>query len=249
VRRDWREKGIYDLLDRLYSEIWIYGIRDFYDPVREYGIPDAIGAKTRFTGYIPRKVPKSDVVLKFRREMKVDDRQKLVVVTTGGGGDGYRVMDVYLKMLEARAHRTDFKSVLITGPFMPKQQRADVFRRARRLGVRPYPFFRQMEKLLAAADAVVCMGGYNTLCEILSQKTVSLVVPRETPRKEQLLRAQAFKRHRLADYIAWESVTPRTLGEKIDDLLCRPESYLEAISRFRFTGVESMCRRLADFRH
>jgi predicted glycosyltransferase len=131
---------------------------------------------------------------------------------------------------------------------MPKKQRTDVFRRARRLGVRPYPFFRQMEKILAAADAVVCMGGYNTLCEILSQKTVSLIVPRETPRREQLLRAQAFKRHQLADYIPWAEFTPGALRERIDHLLQHPETLQEAISRFRFTGVETMCSRLSDFR-
>ena len=248
VKKDWRDKGIYDLLDRLYSEIWIYGIRDFYDPIAEYEIPEAISRKIRFTGYIPRKVPNRDAVARFRREMGVERDVKLVVVTTGGGGDGYPVMDTYLKMLEAAGGAVPFKSVLITGPFMPKKRRSDVFKRARRLGVRPYPFFRQMEKILAAADLAVCMGGYNTLCEILSQQTVSLIIPRETPRKEQLLRARAFKRHHLADYIPWAEFTPDSLRKKIDCLLGRPESLAQAIAGFRFTGVETMCSRLSDFR-
>jgi len=248
VKKDWSEKGIYDLLDQLYTEIWIYGIREFYDPVLEYDIPESISRKIRFTGYIPRRVPGRDAVAKFRREMGIDQDHKLVVVTTGGGGDGYPVMDTYLQMLESSEMPASFKSVLITGPFMPKKQRVDVFRRARRLGVRSYPFFRQMEKILAAADLVVCMGGYNTLCEILSQKTVSLIIPRETPRREQLLRAQAFKRHQLADYIPWAEFAPDRLRERIESLLEHPEGLRESISRFRFTGVEAMCSRLSDFR-
>ena len=248
VKKDWKDKGIYDSLDRLYTEIWIYGIREFYDPVKEYEIPESINRKIRFTGYIPRKVPSRDSVKNFRREMRINNGEKLVVVTTGGGGDGYPVMDTYLKMLEAIDGPIPFKTVLITGPFMPRQQRTDVFKRARRLGVRPYPFFRQMEKILSAADVAICMGGYNTLCEILSQKTVSLIIPRETPRKEQLLRAQAFSRHGLVDYIPWQDFSPESLFDKLDRLLHHPEPFQEAISRFRFTGVETMCSRLSDFR-
>ena len=57
VRKDWKEKKIYTALEELYSEIWIYGIQAFYDPIREYAIPDAISRKIHFTGYIPRKIP------------------------------------------------------------------------------------------------------------------------------------------------------------------------------------------------
>jgi predicted glycosyltransferase len=48
---------------------------------------------------------------------------------------------------------------------MPKNERKQVFKRARKLGVRTFHFYRGMEKIFAAADLVVCMGGYNTLCE------------------------------------------------------------------------------------
>ena len=39
-----------------------------------------------------------------------------------------------------------------------------------------------MEEILAAADVVVSMGGYNTVCEILSQGTVGADNPaRQSP--------------------------------------------------------------------
>ena len=69
------------------------------------------------------------------------------------------------------------------------------------LGIQAYDFFSDMETLIAASDIVVCMGGYNTLCEVLSSKTMSLVIPRETPRKEQYIRAQAFHREHLIEFI------------------------------------------------
>ncbi|MDJ0818642.1 MAG: glycosyltransferase [Desulfobacterales bacterium] len=249
VKKDWKEKRVYQHLENLYSEIWIYGIQDFYDPIKEYEISDAISEKMHFTGYIPRKIPGKDAVRHIKKELGLQNGERLVVVSTGGGGDGYRVMDNYLTALETFSSRLPFKSVLITGPFMPKQDRNDVFRRARKLGIRTYHFYRQMEKIFAAADIVVSMGGYNTLCEILGQGTISLVIPRETPRKEQIIRARAFHRQNLVDFIPWDDFTPRLLHEKLTTLLQNPEPYHSAISRFRLTGIETMQQRLLEFRY
>ncbi len=249
VKKDWKEKRVYQHLENLYSEIWIYGIQDFYDPIKEYEISDAISEKMHFTGYIPRKIPGKDAVRHIKKELGLQNGERLVVVSTGGGGDGYRVMDNYLTALETFSSRLPFKSVLITGPFMPKQDRNDVFRRARKLGIRTYHFYRQMEKIFAAADVVVSMGGYNTLCEILGQGTLSLVIPRETPRKEQIIRARAFHRQNLVDFIPWDDFTPRLLHEKLTTLLQNPEPYHSAISRFRLTGIETMQQRLLEFRY
>jgi len=33
VRSDWQKKGVYEILDKLYSEIWVYGNRELYDPI------------------------------------------------------------------------------------------------------------------------------------------------------------------------------------------------------------------------
>lgn len=91
-------------------------------------------------------------------------------------------------------------------------------------------------------------GGYNTLCEILGQGTISLVIPRETPRKEQIIRARAFHRQNLVDYIPWDDFSPALLHEKLIALLRNPAPYHDAISRFRLTGIETMQQRLRVFR-
>jgi predicted glycosyltransferase len=248
TREEWQEKGVYQVLEELYSEIWIYGNRDLYDPIREYGISDAVSRKIHFTGYIPRKVPSPEGVQSIRKEHGLQEDDKLVVVTTGGGGDGFTLMDAYLKMLESAPGPAAFKSILITGPFMPKSERKNVNKRSRKLGVRMYHFYRQMEKIFAAADVVVSMGGYNTLCEILSQGSISLVIPRETPRKEQLIRAETFKRRNLTDFIPWEALAPERLQAKLTGLLENAAAYREAIAGFRFTGIETMKQRIQVFR-
>lgn len=248
VRRDWWKKNVYENLDKLYSEIWIYGHQNFYDPITEYAIPEPVKKKMHFTGYIPRRTPSAKEAGRIRRELGVAPHEKLIVVTTGGGGDGFAVMDTYLAMLEAQPLDRGIKSVLVTGPFMPQEERKGLFKRARRVNAQTFLFYRRMEKLMAAADLVVSMGGYNTLSEVVCQGTLSLVIPRETPRTEQLIRARAFKKQGLIDYIPWNDFSPPLMRRKIDQILANPDPYYAALSQFRFTGIENMRNRIHAFR-
>ena len=157
-------------------------------------------------------------------------------------------MDTYLKVLEQQLPKHPFRSVLVTGPFMPREERKIVFKRARRQGAASFLFFRQMEKLMAAADLVISMGGYNTLSEVLNQGTPSLVIPREKPRLEQLIRARAFHDQGLIDYIPRAQCSPAELEQRIEQLLDQPQAYRDALARFRFTGIDTMRSRINRFR-
>ncbi len=247
IRADWEHKGIYEHLQNLYSEIWVYGRQAIYDSIEEYAIPKSIHKKIIFTGYLARRVASAKTIKRTRKKFCAGQKEKLVVVTTGGGGDGYLLMDTYLRMLENNSLPKS-KSVLITGPFMPLEQRRQIAKRARALKVKVRPFYPRMEELFGAADLVISMGGYNTACEILSQKTLSLIIPRDTPRKEQLIRAQALKKQHLIDYIPWDDLNRETLHEKIQLLLEQPHQFQTAMDNFHLDGVESIKGRLQTFR-
>jgi predicted glycosyltransferase len=93
---DWTGKDIYDAMDELYGEIWIYGCQTFYDSIREYRIPPHVASKVHFTGYIRRHVPSQDEIRATRKDLGIREDEKLVLVTTGGGGDGHPVVDTVL---------------------------------------------------------------------------------------------------------------------------------------------------------
>lgn len=238
TRADWKRKKFPEVLRDLYSEIWVYGEKNMYNPVTEYAFPDDIAEKTVFTGYIPRKVP---------RTRKVRRKHKQVVVTIGGGGDGYVVLDNYLKMLETNG-TVDFKTLMITGPFLSPDRLDELADRARALKVQIKPFVRNMEKKMANADLVVSMGGYNTICEILSLKKPALIIPRDNPRQEQLIRARVFKGCGLCDFIKWGDVTPEIMREKVNALLDDSSTCTEALNDFALTGLDVMRERLDYFR-
>ena len=240
TREEWRRKGFAQVLRELYSEIWIYGDRDMYDPVAEYAMPPEIAAKTVFCGYIPRAVPSEKY---FRRKGPLPK----VVVTTGGGGDGYAVLDNFLRMVE-EGGPVDYDPLLVTGPFMGRDPQDELAARARKVGVKLTTFMKRLEQKLAEADLVISMGGYNTVCEILSLRKPSLLIPRDTPRREQLIRAEVMSRRGLVDYIKWDDLEPGLLRRKIDAMLADPEPIRRAVENFSMTGLDVMRSRLAVFR-
>jgi len=140
-----------------------------------------------------------------------------------------------------------FQSVLVTGPFLSSIDKDNVLERASELGVQAYDFFPEMETLIAASDIVVCMGGYNTICEVLSSKTLSLVIPREIPRKEQFIRAQAFKEKNLLEFIPWSDLNEFVLEERILYMLEHKDRYETAMAQFEMTGIENICERISKF--
>jgi len=243
--REWRDKNIYRVLEELYSEIWVYGDRQIYDPVREYAIPPHIAAKIHFTGYIPRKMVAPEKRPSLRRAMHIDAGEKLVVVTAGGGGDGYKVIDTYLAMLEKGG--VGFTSMIVTGPLLGEAHYDRLAERARKLKVRICKFHRKMEKVISAADCVVSMGGYNTMCEIVSARRPSLILPRSTPRQEQAIRARLFAERGLLEYLPWEEISAEGMRGKIEFLLDHGTVYQQRLETFAMTAFESIAGRLMSF--
>jgi predicted glycosyltransferase len=248
ICKDWRKKGVYRYLDTLYDEIWVYGDKDIYNPIEQYKIPEEIQEKVVFTGYISRNVFDSATRDTIRRQFRIFDNDTFILVTTGGGGDGSEVLEHFLALHDRFPQELPFKSIVITGPFMPKKDREEFTVRAGRYGIKILPFHSRMEELMKAADLIVTMGGYNTFCEILTQRTPALVIPRETPRLEQLIRAECMHARGLIEYIPWTKVTPILLREKIITMVSQSSSYIHAMENFSLSGLETMRQRLDYFK-
>jgi predicted glycosyltransferase len=249
VRKDWESKNVYQYLETLYDEIWVYGNREIYDPIKEYNIPTTLEPKIRFTGYIPRKHWSQSVRRKTRKRYRILDEDTFILVTAGGGGDGCELLDHYLSMHDFFPTSLPFKTLMITGPFMPKSSRNKIRKRALQYGIKTMPFLPQMEQLIGAADLVISMGGYNTICEIISQQTPSLIIPRETPRKEQLIRAEQLKKQGLLDYLPWSNVSAQLLRDKIVTILDNRKTYQQHMADFELSGLDIMRSRVEYFKN
>ena len=125
------------------------------------------------------------------------------------------LLEAYVQAL--RLEPAKWTSVIVTGPFMPTAERGRLEELCRGLpSLIIRPFERDVPSLMHAADAVVTMGGYNSLCEVTGSNTRALVIPRTSPRTEQLLRAQSFARLGLVDFLLLEHTTPTELREAVE---------------------------------
>ncbi|MGH2531375.1 MAG: glycosyltransferase family protein [Thermomicrobiales bacterium] len=218
VRSTWQREGIHELLDNLYDRILVYGTPELYDVVAEYGLSPRAAAKTRYVGYL-RRPPAARTRDEVRAELGVCSN-RLVVVTAGGGGDGG---DLFRSIADAIRHEpaaNGYDWLLVAGPLMAEAELADL--RARvgpRAGVHLLDFAEDLASYLAAADAVVSMGGYNSVCEILSLNCPALIVPRVHPRREQLIRAEGLSRRNLIRMLNPKELSPRRLLTEIDTLV------------------------------
>jgi predicted glycosyltransferase len=232
TRERWRRDGSYDLLDQTYDRILVYGSREVFDPITEYGLSQAAADKTIFTGYLGRgdRLTPPDQI----RALCGIGSEPLVVVTAGGGvPGGEELIHMYLAACRASL-LAGLVSFVVTGPLLLDRERAEFADAAASLdGVTLVPFLADMPSYLNAADVVVTAFGYNTACETVGRGKRVLVAPILS---EQQLRAERFEALGLVTQLnQW---TPERLAETIWELLAAPPP----VPRLKFDGL----RRFGD---
>ena len=217
IREQWRELGVYDALEHLYDGIAVYGSPALHDVAEAYAIPRAVRPKLHYCGYIVREPSRVDPAV-VRRELGLPEGAALVLATVGSGSDGFPVLDTAVAALERlAAKRPELRAIVVTGPFMPADQRAELERRAT-ASCRVVPEADTL-RLFAAADAVVSMGGYNSVCEALAAARPMVIVPRATAKVEQTIRAELLAARGLVSCVHPRELAPDRLAEAIEGVL------------------------------
>jgi predicted glycosyltransferase len=215
VADEWRKGKIADVLRDYYQQIWIYGDAAVYDPVKEYCFPADIADKVRFLGYFDQRKR----LVQAPGGQQDCARQPYILCMVGGGQDGAQLAETFVR---ARLPH-GMQGVLLCGPHMDPAVRLGLHQSALstdRLEV--LDFIPEPARLIEAAAAVVCMGGYNSVCEVMSFDKRALIVPRVQPRQEQLIRAQRLSDLGLVEMLSPDRLSPGLLGERLEQLLTRP---------------------------
>jgi predicted glycosyltransferase len=244
VRADWASDVSLDTMESLYDRILIYGQSAIFDPVREYRMPPALAERTRFCGYVtPGQRGHVGITAAPRRR---GDRP-VVLATPGGGEDGLVMLEAFV----LAAQRADWDAVLVSGPQADKSDCDTLQAMADRARIRVYGFVRDLSAWFPAVDALVTMGGYNTLVEALAAGTPTVCVPRVKPRQEQLIRARAFAHLGLVSVIDPSCLSPTVLGEEVTAALrsCRSTMGQRVRDVIDLNGARNAAAHLAELAH
>lgn len=229
TRHSLHESQSFDLIERYYDEVWIYGVPELFDHLGEYAYPEHIAAKAHYCGYLRRPT----------EEQSKQNRTPRVLVTTGGGADGATVVEAYLAGLVDLPRRLALRTKIIFGPQMPKADRQALLDRYGHLrDVKFRDFKSDLTKEYAKADVVVSMAGYNTVCELLSSGKRAVLVPREQPVQEQLIRARKLAAMDIFALVEQSKLTPALLMQAVMQALTtestdKPAVDLDGLPRIR----------------
>jgi predicted glycosyltransferase len=239
----WQKEMTYQTIREYYDEVVIYGCKEIFDAAHDYDIIAEFPGSVRYSGYVCSQGP-----VKSREQVRADlrlRRQNLVVVTTGGGHDGYPLMRSCLEAFHLIGKDSRFEAVLITGPLMDPDQREQLRSQARGLGARVFGCVEDAPSFINAADLVITMAGYNSLCEVVSLRRKALVVPRLGPRAEQRMRAKLFQEKGLIDVLEPQEVSPKYLAQRIIEDLERTD-FPQAHAAIDTTGTSNAACRLSE---
>lgn len=216
---DWRRHGYFNILRWYYDDILVLGDQKIFDVCEAYRFPRGLREKVHHCGYIQRELPGRSRVA-IRKELGVDDTEGLVLVTTGGGEDGYEVLAASLTAASNLAKRRPVKTLLVTGPELrPAQSRSIQMAARSRAGLQVIEFTDNLMSYMHAADVVISMAGYNTICELLTLGKRCIVVPRVRPVEEQKIRAQRLGELSTFRIILPDELTPQLLESALEEEL------------------------------
>lgn len=211
IREEWRQAGNENVIRARYDALWVYGDPSVYDVVAEYGFANDIAAKIQYTGYLDQSERAALVPEGWTDPLEalglMPDGYALCLV--GGGQDGAPLAEAFANAV----FPDDMSGVIVTGPFMPQEatQRLHCYAATNpRLHV--VDFIAEPTLLLRHARRVIGMGGYNTTLEILSYEKRALLVPRVSPRREQMIRAELLASRGLIDILHPDAIDSAALS-------------------------------------
>ncbi len=243
VLAEWRPYRMQKRIAEFYDQVVVYGDQAVFDPVTAYKFPDELAGRTDFCGYVFNREHAASLE-HFERPFPPRDKRErpVALATTGGGEDGFRTLEMFMHASAS----APWQGVAVAGPMTPVAELEILAGLAAQCGVTFRHFVPHLSALFDSVDALVCMGGYNTLVEASALGVPTICVPRITPRTEQLIRAEAFARLGLLQVSRPDQLSPHTLRCQIATaLLSSPEELrARAHGALNFNGAEQAARHL-----
>jgi predicted glycosyltransferase len=197
--RQWSAERGAEALDAWFDEVWVHGDRQVHDVTAALELPHRLRGAMTFTGYLTRRVapvPRGG--------------PEVLIGLASGGSEGVRVARSFV----AAAALHGLRSELVLGANLSRRDRAGL-----QVAAAAIPNLLIHDRvpdlgggLLDRAGAVVSMGGYGTVCEVLGSCLPTLIVPRTQLRHEQLIRATALADRGLVSMLHPDALSPEEIA-------------------------------------
>lgn len=244
TRAVWDAHDYHGAIARHYDSVLVVGDSTVFDMAAVYSFPEDTRRKLRYCGYIDRARP--GLVASRSRPGGVPT----ILVHAGGGEDGANVIEAALAALKIHGSTNEFRCRIIGGPELAAADRQAFAEQASAIaGVEWLDFTNDMGSEIASADLVISMGGYNSVCEILSYRKRAIIIPRSVPVREQRMRAEAMQSLGLLRMVPAERIDTATLARLIRTELDFCNVVQSRAARIRFNGLAEVCDAVLGKQH
>lgn len=200
VEREWERTPVAQIRE-FFDQIWIYGDERVHDLRRSGELPVGLHDVVRYLGFLSHGRAEDPDGL--------DPVQPYLVTTAGGGSDGVDLCRAAARAQVPAGHA----HVVITGPQMAENDHRSVERAVTGTATRVVRSVPDAAGLIRRAAATISMAGYNTVTETLATTVPALLVPREEPRAEQLIRARSLSRIGAVQLLRQRDLTPQAISQ------------------------------------
>jgi predicted glycosyltransferase len=214
----WSDPAVARAVRTCYDAIWVYGDPFVRDPVRDHAPLSEVGSRVRYTGYLGQRLRLANAeAVPFVAGLS---RGRLMLCDGGSGPEGSALTEAFVQA----ELPPDATGVAVIGPGMAADAQARVRQHAQRHpSMKVLDFVPDLAPLIHRADRVIAMGGYNTVCEMLSFEKRALIVPRVSPTPEQWIRARRMQQLGVLDVLHPDDLSPAALSVWLaSDLGARP---------------------------
>ncbi|MCE2434379.1 MAG: hypothetical protein J4F29_15880 [Candidatus Latescibacteria bacterium] len=211
-RRTQNADRVFSILNHHFNALLIHADPQLTRLEDHFPYTNKIHIPVHYTGYVVE--PLKDVDSRFQK-------QNSVLVSAGGGADGYDLINPCIKAwqhLYQRGIVKDRKMVIFTGPFMPQAQYATLESMCNGGPFQIDQFTPHFLQWMQMADLSISRAGYNTCMNILETCTRAILVPGSLV-SDQEFRAHQLSKLGLADTISPKNLTTNKLAKAIVNAL------------------------------
>lgn len=228
-----------EILERYYQRIFIAseeGLNDFaYHPA----VKGSLQNKINYVGYVVENIG-NDIVENVRHERGLKLNDQWIVCSAGGGGLGEKLIEKCLSITKASRFSSNYFDVVsgYYGDFSWPYNLYDV------VSITPNITLSRKTKYLpymhAAADVVICSGGYNSLLEAVQGRSKHILAfPVQTKSTEQIQNINDLKNY----YPIQEITNLEFLDEMLKNCLVTKESdNLQIDKKINMNGIDGICQ-------
>jgi predicted glycosyltransferase len=208
------------LLNRHFDAVLVHAdprlvrLEETFSHCREIDVPVV------YTGFVTPG-PEPDARRQLRSEMGLDEPDRFIVASAGGGSVGAPLLNAAVGAFRLLKGEPETRLQVFTGPFLPPED-FERLQRAAGERVSVERFTPRFLSHLAAADLSISMAGYNTTMNLLAARVPALVWP-FAQNREQRLRAERLQALGALRLLADADLAPPRLAGRMEDLLARRE--------------------------